>query len=150
MKQAIPAILFLASVLPSPADDSAYRTAIDSAHERFRILEVELHDYRKVVPALPPAQEEERHRLLGQLIADDPVWALAEEIQADISALAAIRQRSPADSDILESLKDLLAITSGFQGRATTRAQAEQFATALRQFVARRDALGASTWAKSQ
>ena len=50
----------------------------------------------------------------------------------------------------MEILKDLLAYVSAFEERATTRAQAEQFATALRQFVVRRDVAGASTWAKSQ
>ena len=99
---------------------------------------------------MPPAKEEEYLRLLGKLLTDDPVWALARQIQADIDALSALPARTPADGAIMVSLKDLLAYVSGFLQRATTRAQAEQFATALRQFVVHRDVAGASTWADSQ
>ena len=83
-------------------------------------------------------------------MTDDPVWALAQQIQADITALVAVHPQTPADAAIIESLKDLLALTSGFMERAATREQAEQFATALRQFVLRRDIAGASAWAKTQ
>ena len=111
---------------------------------------MQLHDFRKIKLELPPTQREERLRLLGQLVTDDPVWVLAEQIHSDIAALVAIRSRTAADDAIPDSLKDFLAITSGFQERATTRKQAELFSTALRQFIARRDAARASAWAQSQ
>lgn len=143
-KRTILPLLFAISVHQSQAEDSAYRTALNAAHERYRALEMQLHDFRKIKPELPPTQREERLRLLGQLVTDDPVWVLAERIHSDIAALVAIRSRTAADDAILDSLKDFLAITSGFQERATTHKQAELFATALRQFIARRDAAGAS------
>lgn len=149
-KRTILPLLFAISVHQSQAGDSAYRTALNAAHERYRALEMQLHDFRKIKPELPPTQREERLRLLGQLVTDDPVWVLAEQIHSDIAALVAIRSRTAADDAILDSLKDFLAITSGFQERATARKQAELFSTALRQFIARRDAAGASAWAQSQ
>ena len=150
MKQAALSFLFVALALRLQADDSPYQTGLRDVHERFRVLEVERNDYRKPKPELAPAKEEERQRLLGQLLTDDPVWTLAEEIQADIAALTAIRTRTPDDDAILDSLKDLLAIASSLEERATTHDQAKAFATALRQFVARRDAAGASAWARAQ
>jgi hypothetical protein len=150
MKQTGLYLVFAALAAQVRADDSTYRTAMNLAHERLRILNVERNDYRKREPGLPPEQETERLRLLGQLQTDDPIWALGQQIQADITALADARSQTAADAAIIENLKDLLAITSSFEDRATTRAQAEAFATALRQFVARRDVAGAGTWAKSQ
>jgi len=150
MKPTILTSFLIAFALQSHAEDPTYRTALKFARERFNTLDAEMHDYRKVKPELPPAQQEERLRLLGQLVADDPIWMLSEQLKADISALAAIRSRTPTDDAILDILKEFLAIISGIQDRATTRKQAEQFATALRQFIARRDATGAITWANSQ
>lgn len=150
MKPTILTSILVAFVLQAHAEELPYQTALNAARERLNTLNAEMHDYRKVKPELPPAQQEERLRLLGQLVADDPIWILSEQLQADISALAAIRSRTPADDATLDSLKDLLAITGGLQDRATSQKQAQQLATALRQFIARRDATGASTWAKSQ
>src|SRR5688572_24116759 len=104
MKQAILFFLFFSLLPQAPAEDSPFLAALKVTHERFRILETERSDYRKPKPGLPPAQEEERLRLLGQLLTDDPVWALAQQIQADISALVAVRPQTPADAAIIESL----------------------------------------------
>ena len=149
MKRALFSFLFLALAARLSADEPTYRASLDSMHERFRTLEVERNDYRKVKPGLPPDREAERLRLLGQLVNDDPVWALAEQIQADLTALAAVRPQTPADLAIMENLKDFLAITIGCEERATTYAQAQDIANLLRQFIARRDVNGASTWARS-
>lgn len=150
MKRSILLFLLLALASHMQAEDSAYRAGLNAAHERLRDLEIERCDYRKTTTGLPTAKEEERLRLLGQVLDDDPVWVLLNQIQADISALVAIRQRTTTDDALVESLKDFLVIVSGFGERATTRPQAEMFATTLRQFIARRDVTGASTWAKSQ
>jgi hypothetical protein len=150
MKRTILFFLFFSFLPLAWAEDSPYLAALKATHERFRILDAERNDYRRLKPELPPAKEEERLRLLGQLLTDDPVWELSQQIQADITALVAVRPQTPADVAIIESLKDLLACVAGFDERATTRAQAEQFATALRQFVALRDVAGASAWAKLQ
>ncbi|MHA3775426.1 hypothetical protein ACXR0O_28230 [Verrucomicrobiota bacterium sgz303538] len=95
---------------------------------------------------MPAEQEEEYLRLVGQLLIYDPVWALTEQIQADIDALLAVRSRTPADKAALEDLKDFLAITSGIEP-AATRKEAEEITTTLRQFLARRDGRGALAWA---
>ena len=150
MKRAVLSFLFVALLLQAHADDSPYRISLTSSHERYRVLNAERNDYRKPKPGLPPAQEDERLRLLGQLLTEDPVWALQQQLQADIDALLAVHPQTPADAAILSSLKDLLAITSLVEDRPTTRAQAEQFAIALRQFIARRDVDGAHNWAKVQ
>jgi hypothetical protein len=99
---------------------------------------------------LPQAQEEERFRVLGQLLTEDPVWALARQIEADISAIVALPKKTPADTAVLEDLKDFLAVSSGIADRANTQAEAEGYAMTLRQFFVRRDASGAVAWAKSQ
>jgi len=51
---------------------------------------------------------------------------------------------------LIETLKNLLAVVSGLDDRASTRAQAEEHATLLRQFVARRDYDGAVRWAETK
>ncbi len=140
--------MFVALLLQAHAVESPYRAALKTAHERYRQLDAERNDYRKTEPGLPAEKEAEYHRVLGQLLIDDPVWALTEQIQADIDALVTMRSRTPADTAVLEDLKDFLAIMSGLQERATTRKEAEQIATTLRQFIARRDAAGALAWAK--
>lgn len=150
MKPILLASLLVAFALQSRAEDTTYQTTLRIARERFNTLNTQMHDYRKVKPELAPAQHEERLRLLGQLVDQDPFWMLSEQLQADISALAGIPSRTPTDEELLGDLKDLLAITCGIQDRATTRKQAEEFATALRQFIVRRDVTGANTWAKSK
>ncbi|HET6408082.1 MAG TPA: hypothetical protein VFG14_09390 [Chthoniobacteraceae bacterium] len=150
MKRTFLSLLLLVLSLQARADDSAYRTTLDAAHQRFQALEIKRSDYRKPKAELPAAEEEERRRLLGHLLTDDPVWALTQQLQTDIEALAAARPRTPVDANTMEDLKDLLAFISGFADRATTLAQAEQLAAALRQFVVRRDLPGIRQWAKSQ
>jgi len=150
MKRTLLSLLFVTLLPQVEAADPPYLASLKVTRERFGFLEAHRNDYRKPKPELPPTQEEERLRLLGQLLTDDPIWALQNQVQADIDALAVLRPRTPADDTILEALKDILAITGGFDERATTRTEAEKFATALRQFAARRDAVGASAWAKSQ
>ena len=71
-------------------------------------------------------------------------------LQADIRAVGALRPRSDIDEANLAVLKDFLAIVAGFEERATTRTQADYFATNLRQFLGRRDATAASAWAGTQ
>jgi len=152
MNRAFHIFLFSVAVIQASADESAYLPSIKATHKRLSFLEAERRDWRywrKPEPVLPAAQEQERLRLLGQLLTDDPVWTLAQQVQADIWALVALQPRSPADGTAIDALKELLAIIGGFEERATTRTQAEQFATTLRQFVARRDVTGAHTWAKS-
>lgn len=150
MKHAIVALLFVMLLLRAQADDTPYRAAVKSAHKRYEVLSRERVDYRKTKPGLPAPQEEEYLRLLGQLSVDDPVWALAQQIQADIDALVAVRSRTPADDAILDNLKDLLAITASVEDRANTREEAERIATVLRQFIIRRDVAGARAWVKSR
>ncbi len=150
MKLAVLIFLLSAVVLHASADEPTYLPTIKAAHERLRVLEAERQDYRKSRPLLPAGKEEERLHLLGQLFGNDPVWVLSQQVQADISAISSLNPQLPADIATVDALKELLAIISGFEERATTDAQAEQFATALRQFVVRRDLPGAQTWAKSQ
>src|SRR4051794_1759059 len=97
MKPAILFFLFISLFSQAWAEDSAYLTALKAAHERFRILDIQRNDYRKLKPELPAAEEEERFRLLGQLLTDDPVWALAQQVDADITTLAAVSAKTPAD-----------------------------------------------------
>jgi hypothetical protein len=134
--------------LRASAQESAYQAALKPIRTRVHLLEAERDDYRKVKPGLSPAQEEEYLRLIGRLFVDDPIWVILQELQADIHALGELPQRTSADGRTLEKLKDLLAMTSGFEERAIDRKQAEEFATTLRQFIARRDGDGAHEWSK--
>lgn len=146
MKHTLLFVVFVTLFLQARAEDTQYRATLKSAHERYHVLDAERNDYRKAKPGLPADQEDEYRRVVGQLLLEDPVWALTQQIQADIDALLALRSRTPADNAALENLKDFLAIISGLKP-ATTRKEAEQFATTLRQFIARRDAAGALAWA---
>jgi hypothetical protein len=81
---------------------------------------------------------------------DDPLWALAQQIQADVQAIVAVASPTKADGESIENLKNFLVITSIVEGRPTTREEAELSATTLRQFITRRDVAGARAWAKLQ
>jgi hypothetical protein len=129
---------------------SEYRADLEATRERLRVLDIERNDYRLEEPALAPAQEEERLRLLGKLLEEDPVWSISQQLQADISALITQAVQTPEERALHDDLKDLLAIAMGVEGRARTRKQAEADATVLRQFIARRDVAGAGAWARSQ
>ena len=150
MKSCFACLLVLLCSFQAQAIESAYRAALNSAHQRFADLEVQRCDYRKLKPSLPQLQEQERLHLLGRLITEDPVWAFAQQIKSDMWALTSFRMLTPEEAVILENFKELLAITSIVEGKAVTRAQAEGFAIALRQFAARGDAAGAGKWALLQ
>jgi len=143
-------LLFGALTLQTNAEGSPYQSEIKVARERYGVLYAEWRDYRKPKPGLPPAKEEERLRLRGFLFENDPIGVLFEQIQTDISAFRGVPVLAPEDGALLDCLKDFLAITQGFEERATTREQAEQFATELRRLLARRDVVGANKWAKAQ
>ena len=147
--------MFIAFVLHAEAQDSAYQTSLQQLRERLEELQIQRADYRKIrpddrSPKLPPAQEAERYSLLGQLFSDDPIWALQQQLQADIDALADASKPEvrAANRAVLEDLKDLGALISAFEGRVPTREQADAMVAALRQFIARRDVDGARAWAK--
>jgi len=99
--------------------------------------------------SLSTSEEKERLCLLGQLIDQDPVLALTRDIIADAQAL----EEGPDKPEVhaaVEKLRQLALITTGFEGRATTLAEAKSFANVLRKFVVRRDVEGARAWAKAQ
>jgi hypothetical protein len=150
MKPTILSLLWIIFALNVCAKEPTYREALQALHDRFAKLEMERHDYRKPEPRLTAEEEQERVRLHGQLLRDDPVWVLIEQMLADIRALEELRTKTEADSVLIETLKDLLAGVAGFSDRATSRAQAEEDARALRQFVVRRDVEGLRAWSKSQ
>src|SRR4051812_18854147 len=90
-------IIFWVVVADATGGESDYLSTIKSAHERLNALEVERSDYRKVKPNLSQAEEDERLRLLGQLSVDDPVWALTQQLIADVSALVALQPKTEND-----------------------------------------------------
>ena len=149
MKQMLLCFVFAGVAFRAPGQESAYQSALKPIRTQVHLLEAERNDYRKTKPGLPPAQEEERVRLIGRLFVDDPIWVILQELQADVHALGELSQRTPADNRTLEDLKDLLAITSGLEDRAIDRKQAEEFATTLRRLIARRDVDGARKWSKN-
>jgi hypothetical protein len=98
--------------------------------------------------SLSGAEEKERLCLLGQLTDYDPVFAVTREVIAEAQALQ--KGSSPIDRATAEKLVQLAAITTGYENRATSLAEAKSFASVLRGFVARRDVEGAKAWAKAQ
>lgn len=150
MQRIILVLLFIACASRTFADDTDYQRALRAAHARLEAFNARRYDPRKSKPQLTATEEQERLRLLGQLITDDPVWALAQQVTDDFATLMSGGAKTPADQATAESLKTLLLIATSFQERATTRAEAEVFATILRQFVVRRDVVGATAWAKAQ
>lgn len=88
-------------------------------------------------------------QLHGQLLRDDPIWVLSKQIDADIEALKALPNKTDSDAALIDTLKNLLALVDAHYDEATTRAQADEYARAMRQFVARRDYEGAKAWSKS-
>jgi hypothetical protein len=144
VKSAFLAFLLVASPWAALADDSSYHAEITDIRRRYLALE-----NRKVMgSSLSPAEEKERLCLLGQLIDQDPVSALTRDIVADVHALEG--SGKPEEHATAEKLVELSAITTGFEGRATTLAEAKSFASILRKFVVRRDVEGAKAWAKAQ
>ena len=150
MKSIILPLLLLFSGLSAFASDSTYRDTLRKVHDRFAYLEMVGSDYRKPQPILSPEQEQEFLRLQGQLLRDDPIWVLQKQIYADIDALKALPAKTDSDAALIETLKNLFAVVSAHDDRATTRAQAEEYARTMLQFVARRDYEGAKAWAKLQ
>lgn len=150
MRITLPVFIYAVLFLAAHAEDSPYRQTIQSVRDRFRALDVERRDYRKPKPSLPPDKEQERLRLLGQLVSDDPVWVLSQQLQADIDVLVARKPQTETDAKICDSLKDLLAIVTSYEERATTPEKARLFADTMRHFTAIRDAEAAHAWAKSQ
>lgn len=148
MKPIILPVLLLIPGLSAFASDSTYRETLRKVHDRFSYLEMVGSDYRKTQPILSPEQEQERLRLQGQLLRDDPIWVLQKQIDADIEALKALPDKTGSDAALIDTLKNLLAFVSAHDDKATTRAQAEEYAKAMRQFVARRDYEGAKAWSK--
>jgi hypothetical protein len=149
MKTIILPVFLLIPVLSAFAADSTYQDKLRAAHDRFSYLEMVNSDYRKSQPRLSPEQEEEMLRLHGQLLRDDPIWALHRQLSADIEALKAIPAKTDSDVALIDTLKNLLAVVDADDGKVTTRAQADEFARTMRQFVARRDYEGAKAWSKS-
>jgi hypothetical protein len=142
--------VIIVSLSQVQAGEFDYRTKVDSTRERFESLDLAFNDYRKNQRGLPPQEEEERLRLFGRLLNEDPVWGVALQLRADIDAITSISPQAPADRELLERLKDLLAITCEMDGRAHSRQEAETYAKSLRQFIARRDVDGARLWVKSR
>lgn len=144
-----PIILCLSLFLTAPylrAEDSSYRQSLEKLRHRCSELQIEESDYRKPKPSLTPEKEQELFRLQGQLLRDDPVAALSSQIDADWRALDALKTKTAADTALIETLKNLQAEVDAATDAATTRAQAVEHATALRQFVARRDVAGIKVW----
>lgn len=145
----------IAFVWPSRAEDTEYQSSLRKARERLEVLEMQRNDYRRIKPGglrpqLLPAEEAERDRLLGQLLNDDPIWGLTRRLEVDLDALTIFRREVPAGNSMaVEDLKELLVLTNRFEGQATTHAEAEKIATALRQFIILRDVAGAKTWARN-
>jgi hypothetical protein len=148
MKPIILSLLLLIPVSTAFASDSTYQETLRAVHHRFDELEMLGSDYRKAQPRLSPEQEQERLRLHGQLLRDDPIWVLYNQIDADIEALKAVPTKTDSDAALIDTLKNLLAYVHGHNDQATTRAQADEYARALRQFVARRDYEGIKVWSK--
>jgi hypothetical protein len=137
-------VISLALVAPcwlALSDEPAFRAEVAAARNRYLTLENRRG-------SLSGAEEKERLCLLGQLTDHDPVFAVTREVVAQAQALQ--QGSSPTDRATAEKLEELAAITTGFENRATTLAEAKSFANVLRGFVARRDVEGARAWAKAQ
>ena len=145
MKSILFAVLLIGFSSLASADDPSYRTRIDAAHRRLGEL-IKQFGLGKI----PPAAEKEKFTLYGQLMLEDPVWALQREIGADINALGNGKLPTPEEAAQIGALRQLQGIVGEFSQRATTVPEAESFASILRQFVVRRDVDGARTWAKAQ
>jgi hypothetical protein len=135
------ALALLVPCQPALSGEPAFQAQVAAARNRYLTLE-----NRRA--SLSGAEEEERLCLLGQLTDHDPVFAVTREVIAEAQALQ--QGSSPTDRATAEKLVELAAITTGFENRATTLAEAQSFASVLQGFVARRDVDGAKAWAKAQ
>jgi len=142
-------VLFTILLVTSPwgllADEPSYHDKILAISNRYRALE----NRKDLGGSLSPAEETERQCLLGQLIDQDPVSALAQEIVAEFQALQQ-GSRQPEERATADKLLELSQIAIRFEGRASTLAEAKSFANVLRKFVVRRDVEGARAWANAQ
>jgi len=140
-------VLLLLIVFTSPgfADPSPYRQSIEAAKQTFSFLQ-----QQRLTRELTPAEEKEFFAALGELTADDPVWALQRELGADFGVLHSAGSQKPQDLAAMDELKVFMAITVDVEQRATTLAEARAFGQILREFVVRHDVKGATAWAKAQ
>ena len=137
----VAALMLVVPCSSALSDEPAFHAQVAAARNRYLTLE-----NRRA--SLSGAEERERQCLLGQLTDQDPVFIVTREAVAEAQALQ--QGSSPADRATAEKLLQLAAITTGFENRATTLAEAQSFASVLRGFVARRDVEGARAWAKAQ
>ena len=145
MESALVTLLVVTSLWRAVCDEPSYHVEIAATHNRYLALE----NRKALGSSLSPAEEKERQCLLGQLIDQDPVFALTREILAEAQALE-LGSNKPEERATQEKLLALAEITTQFEGRATTLPEAKSFANTLRKFVARRDVDGARAWAKAQ
>jgi septum formation topological specificity factor MinE len=150
MKTKLIILSLFAATLTGQGGEIDYRTTLKRAHVRLNSLETERREYRKTRPELLPELEKERLQLIGQLTELDPLWILSRNLEADIETLALAPDRSEADTQTLERLKELLAIISGVVDLPASQDQALKYSTALRAFIVRRDVTGAIAWAKER
>ena len=90
MKRTIVLLLLSLPLLGVSAQEGKYRETLQGLHDRFAALEMKQNDYRASQPRLSPEEEQDRRCLHGQLLRDDPIWAVMRELQADIYALEAL------------------------------------------------------------
>jgi hypothetical protein len=145
VKSALVVLLLVTSLWRARCDEPSYRAGIAAARNRY----LALGNRKALGSALSAAEEKERQCLLGQLIDQDPVFALTREIVAEAQALE-LGSDTPEERATIKKLTELWQITTQFEGRATELGEAKSFANALRKFVARRDVDGARSWAKAQ
>jgi hypothetical protein len=141
-KSALVALLVVACFRTLLSDEPSYQAEIAAAHSRYFALG------NRKAGTLSAAEEKERLCLLGELTDRDPVSALTRDIIAEAQALEGSDKAE--EHATVEKLRELAQITTQFEGRATTLAEAKSFANSLRKFAARRDVEGARAWAKAQ
>jgi hypothetical protein len=137
----VTALVLVAPCRLALSDEPAFQAEVAAARNRYLTL-----DNRR--GSLSGDEEKERLCLLGQLTDHDPVFVVTREVVAEAQTLQ--QGSSPTDRATAEKLLQLAVITTGYENRATSLAEAKSLASVLRGFVARRDVEGARAWAKAQ
>jgi len=144
VKSALVLLLLVTSAWNALCDEPSYQTEITAIRNRY----LALGNRKALGSSLSAAEEKERQCLLGQLIDQDPLYALTREIVHEAQALQ-LGSGKPEEDAMAKKLFEFTQITTQFEFLATTLPEAQSFSLVLRRFVAHRDLDGARAWAKA-
>jgi len=117
----------------------------ETMRQNLAALELERNDYRKPNRELTPEKEEDRQKIIGWLITNDPVWAIQQEVIAQLTGLALIQTATEVRMDEIDWRKEVLAKLKDIKSLDTSSITEKQ-AGELRALIVLKDKSGLDSW----